>query len=74
MCPGDLILTPSWTWHDHGNESGDPIIWLDGLDIPLVHLLEAVFYEPYPEDVQPVTEPTDSSTAKYGAGFLRPTW
>ncbi len=74
MYPGDLVLTPSWTWHDHGNESGEPIIWLDGLDIPLVHLLEAVFFEPYPEDVQPVTEPIDSSTNKYGAGTLRPLW
>ncbi|MCS5669076.1 MAG: cupin domain-containing protein, partial [Dehalococcoidia bacterium] len=36
MYPGDLVLTPSWTWHDHSNESGEPIIWLDGLDIPLV--------------------------------------
>ena len=40
----------------------------------MVHLLEAVFFEPYPEDVQPVTEPIDSSTAKYGVGTLRPTW
>ena len=74
MYPGDLILTPNWTWHDHGNETQNPIIWLDGLDIPLVHLLEAVFYEPFPEDVQPVTEPTNSTLMKYGAGSLRPTW
>ena len=74
MFPGDLVLTPNWTWHDHANDTGDPIIWLDGLDIPLVHMLEAVYYEPYPEDVQPVTEPTDSSLTRYGAGTLRPTW
>ena len=37
-------------------------------------MLEAVYYEPYPEDVQPVTEPTDSSLTRYGAGTLRPTW
>ena len=74
MYPGDLVLTPNWTWHDHANETADPIIWLDGLDIPLVHMLEAVYYEPYPEDVQPVTEPTDSSLTRYGAGTLRPSW
>ena len=74
MFPGDLVLTPNWTWHDHANDTEDPIIWLDGLDIPLVHMLEAVYYEPYPEDVQPVTEPTDSSLTRYGAGTLRPTW
>jgi gentisate 1,2-dioxygenase len=20
MKPGDFIITPSWTWHDHGHE------------------------------------------------------
>ena len=74
MMPGDLVLTPNWTWHDHGNDTNDPIIWLDGLDLPLLHALEAVFYEPYPEDTQPVTEPTDSTLARFGAGTLRPSW
>src|SRR5678816_1356897 len=32
MHPGDFIITPSWTWHDHGNESKKPMVWLDGLD------------------------------------------
>src|SRR3546814_418081 len=40
MHPGDFIITPSWTWHDHGNlsvdEGGEPVVWLDGLDIPLI--------------------------------------
>src|SRR5262245_55187007 len=29
MEPGDLILTPSWTYHDHGSKIRDPVIWLD---------------------------------------------
>ena len=74
MLPGDLVLTPNWTWHDHGNTTGNPIIWLDGLDLPLTHLLEAVFFEPYPEDIQPITLPTDSSLTAYGSGALRPAW
>lgn len=45
MQPGDLILTPSWAWHDHGNPGNDPVIWLDGLDIPLVNILGASFAE-----------------------------
>ncbi len=48
MHPGDLVLTPNWTWHDHGNDTNSPMIWLDGLDIPLVHLLESVFSNPTP--------------------------
>ena len=41
----DLILTPAWLWHDHGNETDQPMIWLDGLDIPLVQMLDASFAE-----------------------------
>jgi gentisate 1,2-dioxygenase len=40
MEEGDLILTPQLSWHDHTNDSGKPIIWLDGLDIPLVQSLQ----------------------------------
>jgi len=31
MYPGDLVLTPNWTWHDHANDTDEPMIWLDGL-------------------------------------------
>jgi len=74
MNPGDLVLTPNWTWHDHGNDTGNPMIWLDGLDLPLTQLLEAVFFENFSEDVQPITQPTDSSLTRYGSGSLRPSW
>ena len=57
MRPGDLVITPQWTWHDHGNHSDRPMIWLDGLDIPTVQFLDASFAEGYPEDEQPVTRP-----------------
>ena len=39
------MLTPNWTWHDHINDTAEPMIWLDGLDTPLVRMLEAGFYE-----------------------------
>ena len=45
MEEGDLILTPNWTWHDHINESEEPIIWLDGLDVPLIQTQNIVFFE-----------------------------
>ena len=47
MEEGDLILTPNWTWHDHHNESEDPIIWLDGLDGPLIQSFNILFFEEY---------------------------
>src|SRR5512133_22062 len=41
MHPGDFIITPSWTWHDHGHEGDGPVVWLDGLDIRVVQLFSA---------------------------------
>jgi len=45
MRRGDFIITPSRTWHDHGNPGNQPVVWLDGLDIPLVQFLDAGFAE-----------------------------
>ena len=73
MEPGDLVLTPSWTWHDHNNEGDGPMIWLDGLDTPLVNNLEATFYEQFPEDQQPIVG-VGESVRKYASGALRPAW
>ena len=40
MKEGDFVITPPSTWHDHGNDSDAPTIWLDGLDIPLVRFFD----------------------------------
>ncbi|HZS00332.1 MAG TPA: cupin domain-containing protein [Chloroflexota bacterium] len=74
MAPGDLILTPNWTWHDHGNETDTPIFWMDGLDRPLVTSLNASFFEPYAEDRQAVMLPENYSARRYAGGHVRPTW
>ena len=74
MHPGDLVLTPPWTWHDHGNETDEPMIWYDGLDLPLVHELEGPFFEPFDEDAQPVSTLAGDSERRWGAGSLRPAW
>ncbi len=70
MEEGDFVITPSWTWHDHGNESELPMVWLDGLDIPLVKSLDASFFEKYPDDVFPQTRPVGDALARYGSGLL----
>lgn len=70
MRPGDFVITPSWTWHDHGNDSDQPMIWMDGLDVPIVALLDASFAERYGTDEQPVTRPEGDSLARFGAGML----
>jgi gentisate 1,2-dioxygenase len=69
MEPGDFIITPSWTWHDHGHEAEAPVVWLDGLDIPLVRFLDGGFAETYPAPVQPVLRPEGTNRARWGANM-----
>ena len=57
---GDVILTPSWHWHDHGNEGSEPMIWLDGLDLPVYRFLPVNFAENYAESRYP-SEPVSES-------------
>jgi len=52
MRPGDVLLTPNWAWHSHENVGTDDCYWLDFLDVPLVHLMEPMFFEHHPEGVE----------------------
>ena len=70
MHPGDFILTPSWTYHDHGNPSNQPVVWLDGLDIPTVNHFDTSFAEHYPEETQPVAREEGDALVRYGANLL----
>ena len=74
MRPGDFVITPSWTWHDHGNETQEPMVWLDGLDIPIVRLLDASFAEPGEADVQTVTRPEGDSAARFANNLAPVDW
>lgn len=44
MSRGDLILTPTGLWHEHGHDGSEPVVWLDVLDLPLVYYLEASYH------------------------------
>jgi gentisate 1,2-dioxygenase len=72
-CPmekGDLILTPSGLWHEHGHAGKGPVIWLDALDLPIVRALEASYaVEGEPQAVR--NEP-DSSQSRYRRAGLVP--
>jgi gentisate 1,2-dioxygenase len=74
MAPGDLILTPSWAWHDHGNETNERVVWMDGLDIPLIQSLEAMFFEFYKSAQVPSSRPANASKILHGHAHLNPTW
>jgi gentisate 1,2-dioxygenase len=76
---GDLILTPNGTWHDHGNDGCEPVIWIDVLDFPLMEFLDCVWLdEAYPgatqgnSRAQRVTFPGSYSHMLYGRGGLVP--
>jgi gentisate 1,2-dioxygenase len=71
MRPGDFIVTPSWTWHEHRNESSEPTVWLDVLDVPLMRFLGAGFSEHYREPEYPTAVPPGDSHLRYGRN-LRP--
>ena len=66
MRPGDFIITPSWTWHDHGHEADAPVVWLDGLDIPMIRFFDAGFAQNDASKSQKVTRAEGSSFARWG--------
>jgi gentisate 1,2-dioxygenase len=61
MMPGDVLLTPNWLWHGHGNDSGAAAYWIDVLDVPLVQLLEPMFLEHHPETHEPIRRAAPNS-------------
>ena len=70
MRRGDFIITPAWTWHDHGNLGEQPVVWLDGLDIPIVRFLDAGFAEKSEQSTQQPLRPEGDALARYGANML----
>lgn len=69
MEPYDLILTPSWCWHDHHNTSDKPAVWLDAVDVPYMVALNQSFYEELGDASQEL-----KSVAGEGSPLLRPAW
>jgi len=65
MRPGDFVVTPGWTWHDHGNLGTEPVVWLDGLDTAFANLLGAHFREDHPEESKLASGPEGASVLSY---------
>ncbi|TDC67884.1 cupin domain-containing protein [Streptomyces hainanensis] len=66
MRPGDLVLTPGGAWHDHANGGDGHMYWFDGLDLPMIEALDAIFFEPHPELRQPVVGEHNRSEREFG--------
>jgi gentisate 1,2-dioxygenase len=72
MEPGDLILTPNWTWHDHVNESSERVVWVDGLNAAIAGYLQLSFREDYSKPQQPVESPAEFS--RHASALARASW
>jgi gentisate 1,2-dioxygenase len=80
--PGDLVLTPADTWHNHGNHGDDFAVNVSVLDLPLTEVLNSAGFEhDYSEVVdgrrvskreQTTRFADDYSQAVYGQGGLMP--
>jgi gentisate 1,2-dioxygenase len=69
MSRGDLVLTPSMTFHEHHNPGLEPMMWMDVLDLPIVAGLDAVFFEEGPsEDTDTRIDPRSTSERLFGGG------
>ena len=74
MEPGDLVLTPHWTWHDHANPGTAPMVWLDVHDLHLANNLDATIHENYVDaaghdnhgSAQPIIKPDGYSQQRLG--------
>jgi gentisate 1,2-dioxygenase len=79
---GDLIVTPNGTWHDHGNESDTPVVWIDMLDWPLMETLDCAWVDldyrgaanERKAKIQKAVYSDGHSGRLYGHGGLRPTF
>ena len=70
---GDLVIQPSWGWHNHINETERDAIWIDGLDSGLMRMLRTMFQEPHPaEDVRLYNSPVGHHACAIPACSRRP--
>ena len=74
MHPGDLVITPAWHWHDHGNDTDQPMVWMDALDIPLVSFFDASFAEAGTAEAQELTRPQGDSDVRFGNNLAPVDW
>jgi gentisate 1,2-dioxygenase len=66
MVPGDVVLTPNWCWHGHGNDGDKTAYWIDFLDVPFVWQLEGMFFEEYGDKTN------DDVPDKYESPYIFP--
>jgi gentisate 1,2-dioxygenase len=71
MVPGDVLLTPNWSWHGHSNQGPACAYWIDFLDVPLVHYLEPMFFEPFPGGLEQASTVDERSPMRFPFAEVR---
>ncbi|MGN9780979.1 cupin domain-containing protein [Nonomuraea sp. ZG12] len=75
MRRGDFLPQAGWNWHAHHNATGEPMAWIDGLDIPFQYATDAQFFEFGREEISAAerTTPERSRSERlWGHPGLRP--
>lgn len=70
--PGDYLITPTWTWHDHENTGSETVYWMDCLDSPFTMYMNVCFTEFNDDKQQELTVPDDYNSRRYLGGMARP--
>lgn len=60
MEPGDLIITPAWTWHEHVGGGDEATIWVDVLDVALHLAIGTEAFQPGPITDAPQQTPEEA--------------
>lgn len=69
---GDFVVTPTWMWHDHGNDGDEPVVWLDALNLPVFTFLPVHFAEGFHDPRYP-SEPADPCEWRFPWSDVQPT-
>jgi gentisate 1,2-dioxygenase len=65
METGDVVLTPGGCWHGHGHDGDQAAYWFDGLDVPVTHLLEPMFFEEHPDKHEKIARVVTESPYRF---------
>ena len=71
METGDVVLTPGWFWHGHGHDGDSPAYWIDGLDVPLMRLIEPVFFQEHPDRHEKIVSVATESPFRFTRDSIR---
>jgi gentisate 1,2-dioxygenase len=73
--PGDMVLTPNDTWHNHGTVGNERALNLSVLDLPLVETLNAIHFDhDYKEEENGKLVSKKQQTPRFTADYSQTTY